>query len=1112
MSDIKNKNFCHTHLHTHKGSLLDGLGRSEEYAKRAKEMKFQYLAITDHSSIDETINFQKQCLKNEIISIIGCELYLVASGDFKGKSGHVCVHVKNETGWKNLLKMLSIANLKHFYKRPRIDFDILYEFCEGLTVETACAGSFLNLEGSKEFFLKLHHKMKEDLYLELQPHHLDVQDLINKKCLDLNKETGVKLISSTDLHYCFKEDKYAHDILLCIQRNQLMSDPKRFRFDFDTSYLQSWDEILENYRTRGVVDEKTAKKSLFNTLEIAEKCRDFRIKEQSISLPDFRPFPELSPKENLKKLYEDKFEERLGFKLEDNQVYKDRLEMEYKVITEKDFESYFLIVQDVVNWMRSSNIVTSPGRGSAAGSLLSYVLGITEVDPIVHGLIFERFLNPERNEMPDIDIDVPRHERERVRQYIIDKYGENCVAGVSTFMYLKGKSVIRDVARVFSIPMEEVDVFAKSLEDKGEDIVKRGSEETAEGQAFTKKYPKIVEYAIRLEGTVKSAGQHPSALILSRNDLTKSGQCNLSKRSGHIVVNWDMHDAETSGLMKLDLLGLSQLSIIGESFNLIEEIENKKYSISDFKALDDQKVFDNLSAGNTAGIFQMNTSTMTDYIKKLGISNFQDMSACLALVRPGAMDSGIADEYIERKNGKIWEPKHEIYERITNETLGLAPYQENVMMMFTQMAGLSFSIADKIRKIIGKKRDVREFDQYKDMFVEGCLKQKTFTKDEANQFWSELEASANYLFNKSHSVSYAYLSYVTAWLKINYPSYFFCANLTMGEDNKKDDVVKEAYNAGLQIKLPKVGYSKAEKWTVKDGVLLAPFSEIDGLGEKAAKAAEDEVIPLFKPFKGFYKSKERDEKETKLKFLFNTIKAYDFDAKPELDMQPLFKFPISNDLDVIAPGLLDMCRDNYHPEYIKKVYNGQKYLSMSLIQPVEKPNYVFECLGCSLNSKPFKTQFGEKNIMIITEHPSYTDANQTNKLFSCNIANEVLMDLYNMGIPYEDLTIGACCKCSPGKGKKPIDEHKRSCFGNLEKEIKVAQPKFILSLGRISFEFFHGAEDRASNYYSKFEWNEYYQSFVFYGYSLGYAYMGAENKAKFKKSIKKFYEMLRRNK
>jgi len=1566
---MKNSSFCHLHLHTD-FSILDGLGKASEYAERAKEMKFKYLAITDHGAIDNTINFQNECLKRDIIGIIGCELYLTSYDDFKGKSGHCCVFVKNEIGWRNLCQILSIANLDHFYRKPRIDFNILYDLCEGLVCTTACAGSWLKLKDGIPFFHKLHKKIGGDLYLEIMPHHLDVQDEVNAICLDLHKKTSVKLISTVDAHYVRKEDHLTHDVLLCIQTKTTMDNPNRFRFDFEGSYLQSCDEILENYATRGIIDEKTVKRSLFNTLEIAEKCKDFRIPKHEITLPDYRPFPDLSPKQNLKKLYLDMAEERLGFSLSENKEYRDRAKMEYEVITEKNFETYFLVLYDIVNFCKQNQILTGIGRGSVGGSLLAFILGITEIDPIKYDLIFERFLNRQRNDYPDIDLDVPRHRREEVRQYLVKKYGENCIAGVSTFAYLKGRSVIKDVSRVFGVDLKEVDLFAKSMEQKGEDIVKNAVENSEEGKLFAKKYPKVVDIAQKLEGTVRgcltgdcyvltsnglkklkdilvgdsvvshtgqykrvsntimyknkdekllcvrakfgdasspikmtkdhkvlavkrkmtesyyrwingdlkrrptliyenfknddlewiradelvigdvvftpwiknreiedilnidlskyfdkydsdyvfyntlkknyiseaslmekyaiskrawentkngisrtinkvkveealkneginfekwrllknnnykefkvkkflsfdndfcemvgrwigdghlsfksevnktyrwgltfniteidelkkyiayfdrigiqtsikdrsknnamglniycqgfcrlfadifsdyhqtsttkyipdifkrlpedkikslisglieadgyvsikrssetigtnsmrlkndireclhilkipsnctyckpkeklfngklclckenfsirfsgitidknkirekfpdrnegfysqifeiyetepesvfditvdgdnsyvtsnytvhNSSQHASAVIISKNDLYKSGQCTLRKKDHHTIINWDMNNCEKNGLIKFDLLGLTQLSVIGETIKLVKEIDSVELKITDFLNPDDQEVFSLLSGGDTSGVFQLNTWTMTNYIKKLVINKFDDMIAAVALVRPGASDSGVADEYLLRKHGKTWEPKHPIYEDITKDTYGLIPYQEQIMFMFTRMAGLSFSIADSIRKIIGKKRDVREFDQYKDMFVNGCLKEKTMTKAEALQFWTELEASANYMFNKSHSVGYALLAYITAWLKTHYPAYFYCANLTMGEDDKKDHIVKSAYNCGLEVKLPKVGYSKASTWTVNDNILLAPFSEIKGLGEKQAIEASLEIPQKFKPFSGFYSTPERSKNETKIKKLLTTIGSWDYNEKPKLEVQELFEFPISNDLEVIGKTLLDLCKKKYSEEIIYKIFNGKKYPEIKLIQNVDRDFYEFECNGCSLNGNPFETVFGDKNIMIITEHPSYSDANQNNKLFSCNMANEVLMDLYDIGVNYEDLTIACCTKCFPGKGRKPIDEQKNACAKHLEKEIFHAKPKIILALGRISVEFFN-PEARASEFYGKFIWSERYKSFIFYGYSTGFAYIGQDNKMKFKKSLKKFYEMVKRN-
>lgn len=1561
----KNSNFCHLHLHTDKGSLLDGLGKASEYAERAKELGFKYMGITDHGSIDCCIDFQNECLKRDIIPIIGCELYLVSSGDFKGKSGHCCVFIENETGWRNLCEILSIANLEHFYRKPRVDFDILYEKCEGLVITTACAGSWLKLEGAEKFLKKLHKKVgNNNIFLEIMPHNLEVQHEVNDMCLRLHKETGIQLITTTDAHYVKDEDHKIHDVLLAIQTKTTMDNPNRFRFNFDGAHMQTWEEILENYEKIGKIDKLTVKKSLFNTNKIAEKCKDFRIKKREISLPDCNPFPEMDSKKALKKLYTQKAKDRLDIDLNDpiHKEYKDRIEMEYKVICDKNFQMYFLIVCDFIDWCKNQGFIVGPARGcltndtivltdngykplsslsagdnvvshsgtynkilnkmkyevkdenllkissffgyggdamtrdhkvlsikrgideryrgnkknkkykefknndlswneasslkigdlmftpwitnrkikdieyfdlskyfkkyddeycyynvrnknidsdltirglyrltgisrnaiqslkygrqktsdktkqgiisalrkknislsdwknlngqneirvkrfikndkkflnligrwigdgwisnpgkyrgqtyskfglcfcsdekedmnyyrdyinslgfeiaekkqkgkkliqwhvycdgfakffadifsnykktsstkyipmdfkllpdhklkeiivglegadghvskasnrewidttsktlkddikevllylkipssiykrdpfyagkylcntswkitfsgiklqkkdqeglstknplgyysriykieevrdvdyvydievendnsyltqnyivhnSAAGSYLSYVLGITEIDPIKHDLIFERFLNPERDSYPDIDIDIPDNKRAEARQYLIKKYGENHIAGISTFSYLKGKSVIRDVSRVFNIPLDEVDVFAKSLEDKGTEIVKSGKE-TEEGKSFYKKYPEIVDIAIKLEGTVRGKGQHAAGIVVSSQDLTVSGQCNLmsmgKKGEKQNVVNWNLDNAEYLGLMKLDLLGLSQLSIIGESFYLIQKNENKKLNIRDFLDVSDQNIFSSLSRGHTAGVFQMNTRTMTSYIKKLGINNFEDISACLALVRPGAADSGVADEYLLRNSGKQWDKKHTIYEDITKETLGLICYQEQSMFMFTRMAGLPFSVADSIRKIIGKKRDVREFDRYKDMFIEGCLKEKTMTKDEALQFWTELEASANYSFNKSHSVSYAYLSYITAWLKYYYQAYFYSANLTCGSSDKKAQIVKEAYDHGLDLKLPKVGFSDAHKWAVNDGTLIAPFSEIKGLGHSHAIEAAQEKKKQFKQA-SFYVTKERQENETKIRKLLTMVDAWDYNGKPSEYMQEYFDFPISNDVSVIAPTLLKMCKKYYTQEEIYKIYKGKKYPSkLNLIKKYKKPEETnFTCKGCSIQMRPYPTNFGDKTLMIITEHPSYWD-NDKGKLLSCDTSNELLMKLFEMNIYYEDITVATGVKCYPGKGNKPADEHRRTCWVHLMDEIEKAKPKIILSLGK-ACEFFD-SEYKISEKAGTFEWSEKHKTFIFYAYSFGYASIDQDKRDKYNMSIKKFVKTI----
>jgi DNA polymerase-3 subunit alpha len=1113
--DNKNRNFCPLHLHTDKGSLLDGLGKVSEYAERAKEMGFKYLGISDHGSIDATIDFQEECSKRDIVPIIGCELYLTSYNDFKGKSGHCCVYVKDEIGWRNLCEILSIANLEYYYRKPRIDFNILYEKCEGLIITTACAGSWLKLEHSIKFLEKLHKKIKGDLFLEIMPHDLSVQHEINELCLELHEAYKIPLITTTDAHYVKREDHEIHDVLLAIQTGSTWDNPNRFRFDFEGSYIQSWEEILENYKKIGKIDQKTVKKSLFNTLKIAEKCKDFRIKKQDISLPECLKYPELSAKDNLKKLYKEKAKSLKNIDLEDPKwkEYKDRVEMEFEVITEKNFEMYFLILEDFIQYCKDQGWTVSPGRGSSGSSLICDFLNITEIDPIQYNLIFERFLNPERKDYPDIDFDIPDVKRDEARQYLIDKYGENNIAGVSTFSYLKGKSVVRDVARVFNIPLKEVDTFAKALDSKGSDIVKRGKNETEEGKEFYKKYPKIVDIAIKLEGTIRGRGQHASAIIVSKNDLMLSGQCNLvrvgSKNNKQIVVNWDMHNSEYCGLCKLDLLGLSQLSIIDETFKLIEKTDNKKYNIKDFMSVDDKNVFKSLSKGDTAGVFQMNTRTMTSYIKKLRIDTFNDMVAAVALVRPGAADSGISDEYLLRKHGKEWEPKHPIYEEITKETLALVCFQEQQMFMFTKIAGLPFSVADSIRKIIGKKRDVREFDKYKDMFIEGCLKQKTMTKDEALQFWTELEASANYSFNKSHSVAYAYLAYVTAWLKYYYPSHFYCANLTCGGDSKKHQIVKEAYNQGLSIKLPKIGFSDAKKWISNDGILLAPFSEIKGLGDKQAEEASHEKKQKFKPT-SFYVSKDRSENETKIRKLLTIIDAWDYNALPKTEIQEYFEFPISNNLKVVAPTLLQMCKNKYEEEDVYKIYQGKKYPSkLKLIKNYKKSEEIdFTCEGCSLESRPYPTHFGDKTIMIITEHPSWHD-NENGKLLSCNLSNELLKNLYELDLHIEDITIATSVKCYPGKGNKPTEDHKNKCWRHLEDDIKKAKPKIILAMGKISLEFFE-EDEKIMEKAGTFHWNEKYKAFIFYSLSFGHGSIDQENRQKYDKSIKKFIKTVQK--
>jgi len=747
---MNNNCFCHLHNHM-EFSQLDGFGTAKDHIKRAKELGFKYLACTEHGNVDGLIKFQRECDKQGIKPILGCELYIVPSLEAKvRKNGHITVWVKNEQGWKTLCNLLTHANTKGFYYKPRIGYaDLLNANLDGLIIGTACAGSFLRTHPEeaggliKDLFLKI----PNDLYLELQPHDFDDQYELHEILIDLHDSLEIPYIVSNDCHYILEEDAKAHEVLLAMQTGKKWYDEKRMEFPGGPIYyLKSADEMMAGFKKQDQFTKPEILTAMRNTLKIARECCDFRIPKQDILLPwnkeDGVPDILLADivKEGLMKLVKQN-------KIHEIMIdeYRDRIKEELAIISKKKFSIYFLIVFDVVNWCREQGILVGPGRGSVGGSVVAYLTGITQIDPIEHGLIFSRFISEYRADYPDIDLDFEDTRRGEVVEYVIKKYGEWHTAGISSFSTMKARGVIRDVSRVFNVE-KEVDEFAKAISkyDKDKFQVAKYAEESEEGKAFDKKHPEIVDIACMLENQVKNPSQHPAGVIISKEDLRDTSRCVLCKRKKNLVVNWDMEDTDYSGLMKLDILGLNNLTIISGALKRIED----NIDISAIP-LTDEKVFRELTKGNTMGVFQFNTHFVTEITKKVRIGSFENMSAVVALARPGPFDSGMTDLYIERKNsGKGWKRKHPIYEKITEETYGVIVYQEQVMKVVSEMAGLSYSIADKIRKIVGKKRDATEFEQYWDMFLQGCLKTKTMDEAEAEEFWEGLRAHANYSFNK----------------------------------------------------------------------------------------------------------------------------------------------------------------------------------------------------------------------------------------------------------------------------------------------------------------------------------------------------------------------------
>lgn len=899
---IKENQFCHLHIHD-QYSQLDGFGSAKQYVDRAVELGFEYLGSTNHGNIDGLIQFQKACAERSILPVSGCELYIVPDASKKqagDKRGHIIIWIKDKTGFDELCRMLTYANLDGFYRKPRIGFDTLRNADKsGWVISTACVQSFVRLEGGRDLLHDLSGDMDGDVYAELMPHDdPDVKEW-NNEVIEFANELGLPLIGTNDCHYIHEDDAVVQEVLLAIQRGAKWTDKKRWRFTIDGLHLRNGREMFRAFKRQRQLTNDDIDKILMNTLEVAKKCADFRIEKQPIALPKTSE----DPGGDLHEICNARFTELFGPRDDDVPFdYWDRYQEEYELIERKEFCEYFLIVKEVIDWCKEKDIMVGPGRGSVGGCLIAYLMGITKIDPIQFNLSFSRFISEDRIDWPDIDIDFEKAKRPLVRKHLEYLYGENNVCGISTFMSMKSKAAIRDVGRVFNLPADWIDDFAKSI-PLATDIAEF-VDSTGEGKDFYAAYPDETEYAIALDGQIRGSGQHPAAVVISSEDLTKGNRGNLCRRSGKIVANWDMSDSEHVGLIKLDVLGLGTLSVISEAQRLIRtkgcltkpfcyhaesecylavdtekiphELEVVEFHV-DKIPLDDPLVFEAISSGNTGGMFQISAYPTTTLCQEMQPESFDDVVAAIALVRPGAAD--IADLYIKRKHGERYQLTHPIYDRITEDTYGLLIYQEQIMQVISQMAGLPESTADKIRKVIGKKRDPKEFKQYEKQFIDGCQKEKSFSGKEAKAFWKGLQKWANYGFNKAHSVEYALIAYWTAWLKVHYPAEFYCALLTFGDFGEgmksKRRIVNEAKEAGYDIMPPKVGRSHATSWLNKDQTLYAPFAEVKGIGPKQAIKCCN-----MKPTKetgGFFEIQVSRDSKTKIENLMDDIGAFDDD-------------------------------------------------------------------------------------------------------------------------------------------------------------------------------------------------------------------------------------------
>jgi DNA polymerase-3 subunit alpha len=1011
--------YIHLHNHT-EYSILDGCLKVTDLAEAALKNGMPAVAITDHGNVFGAVSFFKEARARGVRPILGCEAY-VAPGSRLDKGGspneethhfHLVLLVKNEQGYRNLCQLLTKGYLEGFYYRPRIDKEILAGRTEGLIALSACLKGEVNFLLARDQDERAEKAAREyaalfapgDFYLELQDHGLERQQAINPKIIALARKLGLPLVATNDVHFLQREDTETQDVLICIQTNKKVTDQDRLRFSGDQFYFKSSEEMAELF--------KDIPEAVQNTARIAAQC-DFEFPSHVYFLPNFRPPDDSSLSEYFEAVAREGFRARMdqlkrkveaggtngnGHTLKE---YEDRLEREIRLIKEMRFEGYFLIVWDLIKAAREKNIPVGPGRGSAAGSMVAYCLGITQIDPIEYDLLFERFLNPERISLPDIDMDFCARRRQEMIEYVTKRYGQDNVSQIITFGTMAARAAIRDVGRVLEVPLPEVDRIAKLIPAVGPDATLdaaiKAVPELRELQAKNTKIAQLMAIARKLEGQVRHASIHAAGVVITPKPLVEYLPLHQSVK-GEVTTQFAMGDIEAIGLLKMDMLGLRNLTVIDDALKLIEKGTGDRIDI-DAIPLDDRATFDLFQAGNTDGVFQFESPGMKDLLRNFRPEVFRDLIALNALYRPGPLKSGMTDEFIHRKN----HPERTTYEfpelePILRETRGIIVYQEQVMRIAGKLAGFSLAEADILRKAMGKKvRDIMKAQ--KQRFLQGARK-NGIAQSKANKIFEQIAQFAEYGFNKSHSAAYAYLAYQTAYLKAHYPRHFLAALLTSeAERGATPQVVKyigECREMGINILPPDINRSDYH-FTVENGDIRFGLSAVKNVGEAAIReilAARGKRGGFAAPFDLF---QDNDSRVVNRKALESLIKAGAFDSLGWRRSQSFH--------------MLDRMIEYGHEVQRSRAQRQNLLFNAGVLEPPEVPDEVRE-MG-EWNETLFLSYEMDALGFYITSHPLAQYKGRLATLVSHDIA-----DLGEKDFEKEIRVVGVIASLKPLKTKK----------------------------------------------------------------------------------------------
>jgi len=822
--------FVHLHCHS-EFSLLDGAARIKQMVKRAAELNMPALAITDHGNMFGVIDFYRQALSEGIKPIIGCEVYVAPRTRFQKEPKlddyqyHLLLLAENETGYRNLMRIVSAGYAEGFYYKPRVDRELLQQNAAGLTALSACLAGEIQarlIRGEIENARRVIREYREifgknNFYLELHHHHLPEQAVVNRSLKRLSAEEEVPLVASNDVHYLTRDDAFVHDVLLCVQTGKTIHDPGRLKFESQEFYFKDCREMEALF--------PDCPEALKNTLSIAERC-NLELSFDQLHLPEFKLQPGVSADSFLSNLCLD------GLKMRYREITSDlnrRLEYELKVIKQMNYSSYFLIVWDLIRYARQNGVLVGPGRGSAAGSLVAYCLGITNIDPIRNGLLFERFLNPERVSMPDIDIDFSDDKRDKVLNYVLDKYGQDRVAQIITFGTMAARAAVRDVGRALGFTYSEVDRIAKLIPTEPGMNIPRSLEQVKELKEASRdeRYRQLLETSQAVEGMPRHASIHAAGVVIAREPLVNHVPL-FKTTENTVATQFPMATLEKLGLLKMDFLGLKTLSIMGETLKHIHSRHSLKLTLEDLP-LEDKKTFQLLSQGETTGIFQLESTGMRGVLRDLQPNKFEDIVAVVALYRPGPMEQ--IPTFINSKHGREQiQYLHPVLEPILSETYGVIVYQEQIMEIASRMAGFTLSQADLLRRAIGKKKK-EILDEQRDLFVKGCLS-GGYSKEVAIEIYNLILKFASYGFNKSHAAAYALIAYQTAYLKANYPVEFMAALMTgyYANSDKVALYIADCKRQGIAILPPDINESETNFTVVADDRIRFGLAAVKNVG------------------------------------------------------------------------------------------------------------------------------------------------------------------------------------------------------------------------------------------------------------------------------------------